>query len=461
MTIVVFLGPSLPLEDARSILPDAVYLPPARQADLISALDHAPDAIGLIDGEFHQSRSVWHKEILIALERGVRVFGSSSMGALRAAELEPYGMTGVGGVFERFASGELIDDDEVALLYHMEDGDYRHVSEPMVNIRATLESAAASGRVPESLLAEALRAAKSLHYTERTRRAVAECLRAGGTDAEAVAALDDVWAAEPVDIKAQDARQLLHLLRLYAEQGAPRGGTVPKVARTAALDSLYDRERRVSIGGLSVSMEEIAEYIQLHHPRAAAVNAAAMNRTLVLVLADLLHVEPAKAEVESEEHRWRVRHGKTEDGAFSAWLAQNHLTREEFRQLARENAICRHLWRWLLYVRHVERTARPLLDHLRWEDAYVPWASDAADHTALPTPRDEGLLQALTPEEAERLHAQHRSRHGLPAETDLVSWAEEAGFNSPELLLLALVKASHRHAATTTHSPSRHEEEQP
>jgi hypothetical protein len=84
--VVVFLGPSLPLEDARKIL-DAIYLPPAKQADLISAaINHEPDAIALIDGTFHQSLSVWHKEILFALQRGIRVFGASSMGALRAAE---------------------------------------------------------------------------------------------------------------------------------------------------------------------------------------------------------------------------------------------------------------------------------------------------------------------------------------------------------------------------------------
>jgi hypothetical protein len=35
--IVIFLGSSLPLAEAREIL-DAVYLPPAKQSDLISAV---------------------------------------------------------------------------------------------------------------------------------------------------------------------------------------------------------------------------------------------------------------------------------------------------------------------------------------------------------------------------------------------------------------------------------------
>ena len=50
--IVIFLGPSLPIAEAREIL-DAIYLPPAKQADLISAVTtYKPDAIGLIDGVF-------------------------------------------------------------------------------------------------------------------------------------------------------------------------------------------------------------------------------------------------------------------------------------------------------------------------------------------------------------------------------------------------------------------------
>ena len=105
MKVVIFLGPSLPLEEARQIL-DAVYLPPAQQADIVSVVGmHRPDVIGLVDGEFGQSLSVWHKEILYALDRGIHVFGASSMGALRAAETDMFGMIGVGEVYRQFASG--------------------------------------------------------------------------------------------------------------------------------------------------------------------------------------------------------------------------------------------------------------------------------------------------------------------------------------------------------------------
>jgi hypothetical protein len=128
------LGPSLPIHEAEEIL-SAVYLPPARQTDLLTAaINLRPDVIGLIDGVFLHSLSVWHKEILYALNHGILVYGASSMGALRAAETAEFGMIGVGEIYRQYASGELQDDDEVALAHASADQGHRKVSEPMVNI---------------------------------------------------------------------------------------------------------------------------------------------------------------------------------------------------------------------------------------------------------------------------------------------------------------------------------------
>jgi hypothetical protein len=142
VTAAIFVGPSLDLHTARTVLPDAVFLPPAKQADLIGALGaYQPDVIGLIDGSFGQSLSVWHKEILFALEQGVAVLGAASMGALRAVELGPFGMQGVGEVYGWFSAGVLQDDDEVAVLHAPAEQGFRPITEPMVNIRATLARA--------------------------------------------------------------------------------------------------------------------------------------------------------------------------------------------------------------------------------------------------------------------------------------------------------------------------------
>ena len=60
--------------------------------------------IGVIDGYFEIVPTVWHKEILWAMQAGIHVYGAASIGALRAAELDVFGMRGIGRIYEGFAT---------------------------------------------------------------------------------------------------------------------------------------------------------------------------------------------------------------------------------------------------------------------------------------------------------------------------------------------------------------------
>ena len=118
---IVFLGPTLPLAEARALLPAAQFRPPVAMGDVYRLVRPAarrpPARIAIIDGLFEQVPAVWHKEMLYAMERGVEVSGAASMGALRAAELHPFGMIGVGPIFTAYRAGRLEDDDEVAVAH--------------------------------------------------------------------------------------------------------------------------------------------------------------------------------------------------------------------------------------------------------------------------------------------------------------------------------------------------------
>ena len=117
---LIFAGPTLYGASFRP-LKNEVLLPPAGQGDLLrNTLYHCPEKIVLIDGTFFHTLSVWHKEILFALADGVVVIGSSSMGALRAAELDRYGMIGVGKIYEAYRSCTVQDDAWVAMSYDPE-----------------------------------------------------------------------------------------------------------------------------------------------------------------------------------------------------------------------------------------------------------------------------------------------------------------------------------------------------
>lgn len=242
MTTIVFLGPTLGVELARAILPDAVFLPPVKARDVRSAMNRAPTVIGVVDGMFEQVPTVWHKELLHALSCGVWVYGSSSMGALRAAELAPYGMIGVGTVFEAFRSGELEDDDEVAVSHASEEHGFRAVTEAMVNVRATLRNALQKARISADVCDAVERAAKSLFYGDRSWPQILSAASSSGVTRADIAAVREVVARERVDQKRADA--ILMLERIARDLATDRGPFKPTFAFPA---TRYWREMEAAL----------------------------------------------------------------------------------------------------------------------------------------------------------------------------------------------------------------------
>lgn len=220
MKIIVFLGPTLPVSEARREL-DAVYLPPAAQGDVYLAAKERPLAIGIVDGVFDQRPAVAHKEILFAMAEGIHVFGAASMGALRAVELAPFGMEGVGAVFEDYQRGELDCDDEVAVAHASAEEGYRPLSEAMVNVRATLAAAEEAGALDSAARQTVTLAAKRLFYADRTWPMILRRSAAAGLSAATLEALQGFLHRGRVHRKRDDALALLRLLRDRASLPAP------------------------------------------------------------------------------------------------------------------------------------------------------------------------------------------------------------------------------------------------
>jgi hypothetical protein len=136
MKTLVYVGPTLPAEQVRKLLPDATVMPPAAVGDILRASRRRDVArIAIIDGYFERMAAVWHKEILIAIERGIEVWGAASMGALRAAELHAFGMRGVGTIYQWYKRGVITADDEVAVAHLPAEYGYRATSDALVNFR--------------------------------------------------------------------------------------------------------------------------------------------------------------------------------------------------------------------------------------------------------------------------------------------------------------------------------------
>ncbi len=212
MSAYIFVGPTLALSEARDAL-DAVYLPPAAQGDVYRVAQQRPLVIGIIDGYFATVPAVWHKEILWAMSQGSHVFGSASMGALRAAELAAFGMEGVGAIFEAYRSGDLEDDDEVAVAHGGPDKGYPSLSAALVNMRATLAAAEASRVVSPATRAALDAAAKSLFYPERSWPRVVTLGQTLGLPARELDALREWLPTGEVDQKRADALAMLTAIR--------------------------------------------------------------------------------------------------------------------------------------------------------------------------------------------------------------------------------------------------------
>jgi hypothetical protein len=221
MRAVIFAGPSLPPNARLACGLDIDWRPPVRQGDLYRAALERPGVIGVIDGYFEVTPTVWHKEVLWAMAQGVHVYGAASIGALRAAELDTFGMKGIGRIYEDYRDGVLEDDDEVAVLHGPAELGYPPLTEAMVNIRATLAAAISASIVSAALAAELTAIAKSLFYKERTYATMLQSAAKAGLHAAELARFDEWLPLGRIDQKRVDALATLDAIRAHLVAAAP------------------------------------------------------------------------------------------------------------------------------------------------------------------------------------------------------------------------------------------------
>ena len=207
--IIIYAGLSIPFSEAKEILDstqdvEVIYKRPIKRGDLSQALKENPDIIGIIDGVFHQNSAVGHKEILSVLKKGIKVFGASSMGALRASELDTLGMTGIGYVYNQYASGEVDSDDDVAVMLDSET--LEPLSEPLINMKYVFENAADANVLTLDEKEELLAIAKKTYYPKRS---YAKTLSDSNLDSDKKGELIN-FIRESKDIKKEDAKELLY-----------------------------------------------------------------------------------------------------------------------------------------------------------------------------------------------------------------------------------------------------------
>lgn len=216
MNITLFAGPSIDHCSLRAILPTAEILSPVSRGDIevVLSRDCTPDIFGIIDGKFLHSMSISPKEIISALSLGTKVFGSSSMGALRAVELAPYGMVGVGKIYHAFLDGEVDADDEVAIVFDSET--LKALCVPMMNFRFSVRELLANHAINAFEADLIINVAKSLYFPERTHLRVARLLGDFGVSEIRCNQIFESLKYS-VDQKREDALELAFAIKSFAE----------------------------------------------------------------------------------------------------------------------------------------------------------------------------------------------------------------------------------------------------
>ncbi|OOK67694.1 tfuA-like family protein [Mycobacterium kansasii] len=206
------------------MVPNAEVVPPISFGDALRYGLKPGDTLLIVDGLFFQHPPVRHKELLTLIQDGVRVVGSSSMGALRAAELHPFGMEGYGWVFDNYRNGYLEADDEVAMVHGEPEDGYPVFVDALVNIRQTLARAVETGLLSAQLAADLVETAGRTPFTMRTWDRLLAAL-----EVPERSCLAKQLTASRVDIKHADAVVALRNIVDGQDGVATRPGPPPTV----------------------------------------------------------------------------------------------------------------------------------------------------------------------------------------------------------------------------------------
>lgn len=408
MNAIVFSGPSMPREEVDA-LASVEWRPPVSQGDVFRAAQSAPDVIGIIDGYFDGEPSVWHKEILWAMSRGIYVFGAASMGALRAAELHPFGMRGVGTIFERYRDGTYEDDDEVAVLHGPAELGYVPMSVPMVNARATIEKAVGHSIVTESEGAVLTAAAKSVFYQKRHWDEVLAAAEIVGIDPRALATFQNWLPGGMVDLKQEDARRMLDELAAFIDAGNEPMHCNFSFEWTVMWDDvvagLTGASAQNDIDGSNDVDALVLDELRQTPDKYQQFSLRTRTKQLALREAGRARIEPETAQTREQLTNLRQSLGLYTREQFEAWVRHNDWSPKRL-QVALEN----------------EQRCRIVTDEL----------IDAGNQTLI----EELRLSGDYPSLKERALAKQASRHSTPAELDiapasLLAWYFESNLGKP------------------------------
>jgi hypothetical protein len=336
-----------------------------------------------------------------------------------------------------FASGELNDDDEVALLHGPEESGYRGISEPMVNIRMTFQKAWEDGVIDKQTGEKLISIACSIFFHDRKFPVIFEKALESGMKPEIIERMKIRVAEHYVDIKAKDAVELLLTISQLPLELPPQEKKF-EFTRNHLFNALYFRDRKVKHNDVFIPLAYIANYVAVHMPDFNQANFNSLNRQLALVLAHILKVEVTDKQIENEKKRFLFSNKISTDKALNDWLIRNDLIMEEFITLMKEIAISRKMHRYLL-TRNINM--KYILDELRLTGQYEEWAKKTAEQQKILNEDPDDYYNDSELLTMEKLVSDHLKETKCNIDTNLDEWSYGAGFIDLSLFRIELLRA--------------------
>jgi hypothetical protein len=440
VSVYVFTGPTISPAEARAEL-EAVYLPPAAEGDVFRAALKRPQAIGIIDGYFQSTPSVRHKEILWAMSRGIHVFGSASIGALRAAELAAFGMEGVGTVFEFYRDAILEDDDEVAIVHGPSEVGFVAGSEAMVNIRQTLRNAELTGVISTKLRTALEKIGKELFYPDRNYPAIfcraSEC----GLPEAQLNELRQWLPQNRVNQKRQDAVAMLRLMRQRLTQGL-KPKTISYCFQHTVMwesawrqsgDLRFDSDGKPSVADLGTLLDEL----RLEGDQYKQHSLMALERFFAIREAERLGMIVSEERRRKTEVGFRRERDLVDAAQVERWMNDNDLNDDQFDALMMDEARVR----WVRQ-RSQFSSLSSLSDQLRLSGDYPRLAARATakDRLLESLGLKNPCLENAHLTENQLLRWYFKELLGRSVPHDPNSYSRNLGFASPDAFRRALLK---------------------
>ena len=343
MKTIVFAGPSIN-QALREEFSHLSFRPPAQQGDIYQAAEFGKaDRLLILDGYYKTVPAVWHKEVIHAVNNGLRVIGAASLGALRAVELEAYGMQGHGRIFEWYRSGILNRDPDVAVAHANADDDFRTLTVPIVNILATLTD---SGHNFDCLvIEEVLYLARSVFFEHRTMGSLLATVTATPTlNNNQKDQIIDALKNSYIDQKYKDSQATLEWL----ERGGDKSNsdlTTENLNKTLYWDAMVVNDSYIgpSDTGLLLTKQALLVFQLLEKPEDyMRMRERSVTIELCLWLASLYGVEADEITVAQMKEQLLAELELNESGLIE-WLEERGMSEQNFTEYLNVCAIEREM----------------------------------------------------------------------------------------------------------------------